>query len=76
MTGEIDAFGPVWPIGGLELKITAVENEDRTRFLVPLANYQQPVEADKLGKYKCEIIPISNVLEVCNLLFGDCKVKR
>lgn len=55
MTGEIDAFGPVWPFGGLELKITAVENEDRTRFLVPLANYQQLVEADKLGKYKCEI---------------------
>jgi len=70
MTGEIDAFGDVWPVGGVELKIAAAENEGCERVLVPFENYRQLAEEKKLEKYACEIIPVKNVEEVCRFMEG------
>ncbi len=68
-TGEIDLFGDIWPIGGVDLKLTAAENEGCTEVFIPVANYKQLVENGTLGKYKCRVIPVENVKELVGELF-------
>ena len=78
LTGEIDAAGFVWPVGGVEMKITAAENEGCTMVLIPQANYQQLIDGDKLKRYKkCRIMPVSTTDEVCEILFpkNECNKK-
>ena len=74
LTGEIDATGFVWPVGGVEMKITAAENEGCTMVLIPEANYQQLVDGNKIKRYKkCKIMPISTTDDVCEILFSEMR---
>ena len=69
MTGEIDIMGDVWPIGGLELKIIAAENEGCHTVIIPIANYKQLVDSGKIEEFSCKILPVRNVKDVCDILF-------
>jgi len=69
MTGEIDIMGDVWPIGGLELKIIAAENEGCHTVIIPAANYKQLVDSGKIGEFNCKILPVRNVRDICDILF-------
>lgn len=69
MTGEIDIMGDVWPIGGLELKIIAAENEGCHTVIIPAANYKQLVDSGKINEFRCKILPVRNVHDVCDILF-------
>lgn len=73
MTGEIDIMGDVWPIGGLELKIIAAENEGCHTVIIPAANYKQLVDSGKIEEFNCKILPVRNVQDVCDILFEQEK---
>ena len=70
-TGEINVFGDVWAIGGTELKIIAAQNAGCTRVFVPVDNYIQLEQDGKISDFACEVIPVSNVSELYDILFGE-----
>ncbi len=76
MTGEIDIFGDVWAIGGAELKIRAAEGAGCRRVYIPKQNYESLLAEGKLSCFECEIIPVSNVSELCADLFEGRDVKK
>jgi len=70
-TGEINLYGDVWAIGGVELKITAAVNAGCKKVIIPYENYIQLMEDGKLGQFECEIIPVKNVEDVIGELFAQ-----
>ena len=70
-TGEINVFGDVWAIGGTELKIIAAQNAGCKKVFIPYDNYIQLEEDSKLEEFTCEVIPVSTVDELCDMLFGE-----
>lgn len=71
MTGEIDIFGDVWPIGGVEQKIIAAQKAGCEITIIPEGNYHQLEEEGKLHKYHIKIEPVKNILELCDKLFEN-----
>jgi len=69
MTGEIDVFGDVWPIGGVEQKIIAAQQAGCEITIIPEGNYHQLEEDEKLHKYHIKIVPVKNIQELCDKLF-------
>lgn len=70
-TGEIDIYGDVWAIGGINLKIKAAINEGCNRVFIPYDNYVQLEDDGDLDKYDIEIVPIQSVYELAEMLFGN-----
>ncbi len=69
MTGELDVFGDIWSIGGVEQKLIAAEKARCKKVIIPLDNYKQLVEDENLNKYNMEIEPVKNIQELCDKLF-------
>lgn len=68
-TGEIDLFGQIKRIGGLKAKLAAAERAGVERVFIPRENYEDIV-SEKDTVYKAiEIIPISHVNELDEILF-------
>lgn len=70
-TGEIDVYGDVWAIGGVDLKIKAAINEGCNRVFIPYDNYVQLEDDGDLDKYDIDIIPMQSVYELVGMLFGN-----
>jgi len=69
MTGEVDIFGDVWAIGGVEQKLIAAEKVGCEKAFIPSDNYKQLVESENLNKYNIDIEPVKNIRELCDKLF-------
>lgn len=69
LTGEIDVFSNVLPIGAVEEKITAAQDAGCSTVVIPNENYIRLAETDKLKRYNCKVVPVKNCDELCELLF-------
>ncbi|MBQ9757751.1 MAG: ATP-dependent protease LonB [Clostridia bacterium] len=65
VTGEISISGDVWGVGEVPIKIHAAMEAGAQRVIIPVANWQEEYE-----KYKCEIIPVSNIFELIDAVTG------
>lgn len=68
MTGEVSLRGNVLPIGGLNEKLMAAERAGIKKVLIPKDNVDQLKDVSREIKDCLEIIPVSNVMEVLNIL--------
>lgn len=69
LTGEIDIFSNVLPVGAIETKIAAAQDDGCTTVIIPEANYRWLVDGNKLERYKCKIVSVSTCDEICEILF-------
>ena len=69
MTGEVDIFGDVWAVGGVEQKLIAAEKAGCEKAFIPSDNYKQLVDNGNLNRYNIDIEPIKNIQELCDKLF-------
>ncbi|MFH0766066.1 MAG: endopeptidase La [Calditrichota bacterium] len=68
MTGEITLRGEVLPIGGLREKLMAALRAGVKRVIIPYKNRKQLAEVPSAVKRPLEIIPVSAIDEVFNLM--------
>ena len=66
-TGEIDADGAVFPIGGIQQKIAAAHEEGATIFLVPADNCDEALEAD-VDQDEIRLVRVSSLHEAVTSL--------
>ena len=72
MTGEVDIFGiDVYPVGGVEAKIIAAENDGCEKVYIPQACYRQLEASRALERFKIEIVQIKSVESLAEELFGN-----
>lgn len=64
MTGEVDLFGNVGPIGGLMGKLEGARRAGITTVLIPSENVRDLIDVPDSLKAKLTIIPVSHVDEV------------
>lgn len=69
-TGEINANGNVFNIGGTKSKIQAAEQSGCTRVFVPYGNYMELDESD-LEQFSIEIVPVKHSSEVIKEVFPE-----
>lgn len=68
-TGQVDIDGNVYPIGGVDKKVVAADNEGSDVFFVPYeqgregSNYDEAVKAAKKIKTKMDIVPVDTFEE-------------
>lgn len=79
-TGTIDEQGGVGPIGGIDKKIVAADNEDIDVFFAPASDMASPSNyeiarqtAENIGS-DMEIVPVETLDEALNYLKNDLKV--
>ncbi len=68
MTGEVSLRGTVMPIGGLPEKLLAAQRAGITKVLIPKENVQDLKEVAQEVLDKLEIIPVTTVSEVLQLV--------
>ena len=72
----LDLFGNVGLVR-IEEKLTAAEREGIKKVFIPYENYLQLMENTQLERWGVSIIPVSNVEEVLQMLWGgEEDVKR
>ena len=70
VTGAIDKYGKVYPIGSVHEKIKIAINDNHEYVIIPKANYQEARETlDKIGD-KIKIIPVNSVEEAFEEIKG------
>ncbi len=70
MTGEITLTGRVLPIGGLKEKALAALRSSMDKVIIPKENTRELDEIPAYVKKNLEFIPVKNMDEVINILFG------
>ncbi len=70
MTGEISINGEVCVVGEVPLKINTAINSGAEKIIIPSGNYRE-----KYMDLASEIIPISTVLELIDVVFDDKNLK-
>lgn len=74
-TGEISLTGGVFAVGGVYEKLQAACDSGCSIVFVPAQNYEH-LDQDKLGKYSCEVVPVTHITQVIGRVFpeatGDC----
>ena len=76
MTGEVSLRGNVLPIGGLNEKLMAAERAGIKKVLIPKDNLDHLKDVSREIKDCLEIVPVSNVIEVLNILSIKEKVDK
>jgi PDZ domain-containing protein len=79
-TGTIDEQGGVGPIGGIDKKVVAADNENIDVFFAPASDMASPSNyeiakqtAENIGA-DMEIVPVESLDEALNYLKNDLKV--
>ena len=68
-TGEIDLFGNVFAVGGVEQKIQAAIKAGCSKVFIPYENY---LRSEKIGQFKnIEVVPIKHLYEVIAVALPD-----
>ena len=70
-TGAIDLFGNVRVIGGLYLKLCSAERAGVEKVYIPKENYIQLCDSKEIDAFDMQIVPISHVDEIMEVLFGE-----
>lgn len=70
-TGELDLFGNIMAVGGVESKLAAAENAGFKCVYLPAECYRYLKESDKLKRFKMQVKPVKNVKELAVELFGE-----
>ncbi len=75
-TGEINANGYVFNIGGTVAKIQAAEQSGCSKVFIPMGNYKA-LNANELSQFKVEVVPVTHVSEVIEAVLPDafCNTK-
>ncbi len=75
-TGEINANGYVFNIGGTVAKIQAAEQSGCTKVFIPMGNYRE-LSAKGLEQFRIEVVPVIHVSEVIEAVLPDafCNTK-
>ncbi len=71
MTGEISIRGQVKPVGGVPAKVEAARLAGVKKIIIPKENWQ-----DSFSSLTVEVIPVENIGEVINLVFGQPERKN
>ena len=73
MTGEITLTGRVLPIGGLKEKTLAALRNRMEKVIIPAENVHELVEIPPYVKKKITFLPVKNMDEVVEAIFGKRK---
>ena len=69
-TGEINANGYVFNIGGTIAKMQAAQHSGCTRVFIPYGNYLELTE-DELSQFDIEVVPVKHISEVIKEVLPD-----
>ncbi|MEL6268294.1 MAG: endopeptidase La [Chloroflexota bacterium] len=71
MTGEITLRGKVLPVGGIREKIMAARRAQITNIIIPEVNQRDLVEIPKQALRNLNIVPVSDMQQVMDLVLHD-----
>lgn len=72
-TGELDLRGNIRAVGGIKGKVMAALRLGYEKLLVPQGNFAEASRfaSQKDSEHKLQIIPVSNITEAANWVFGE-----
>lgn len=75
-TGELMPTMKIASVGGVEDKLQHAERMGLNKVYIPAENYSDLVAKNRVNKYDVEIIPVNNVNELVDYLWGSDVLKK